>query len=67
MSRFYTQMYRIRETPPKYIKVIGYVLGGLTAGFVFGLRGIRGLIGAVVLAFLFMLALDVLRRRVGKK
>jgi len=59
-------MYRFRETP-QYIQMTGAVLAGLTAGLVFGLRGIRVVVGTVVLALPFILALDALRRRITKK
>ena len=59
-------MYSFRETP-RYIQVTGLILAGLTVGIVLGLRGIRAVIGMVVLALPFILALEVLRRRISRK
>ena len=59
-------MYRFRETP-QHIYVIGCALAFLAAGIVFRLSGMGVIIGTVVLALPFILALEALRRRIGRK
>lgn len=59
-------MYRFSETP-QYIRVIGLTLALFTAGIVFRLSGISVIIGTLVLALPFIVALEALRRRIGKK
>ncbi len=59
-------IYSFRETP-RYIKATGVLLAGLVAGIVFGLRGIRIIVGTFALALPFILALDALRHGIRRK
>jgi hypothetical protein len=59
-------MHKFRETP-QYIQVTGAILAALLTCVVLDPRGIRGLITFVVLALVFILALNALRRKIGRK
>jgi hypothetical protein len=59
-------MYSFKQTP-QYIQISGLILAVLIAGVVLGLRGIGVVIGTVALTLPLVLALDALRRRLGRK
>ncbi len=59
-------MRKFQETP-RYIQVTGAILAGLVTCVVLDPRGIRGLITFVVLALVFILALNALRHGTRKK